>query len=333
MKTNTRQSILDIIKKSGQARPHDLVAILHLSQVAIHKQLKKLSDQGLILKLGSPPKVYYSLTTLTPISTSTVNLPKSVIDRLEQSYLYVSPKGELMTGYNGFLYWATQVNHTKNILSLANNYLSLRHSVDTQKSPQGWIDVSTKIKQTFPNTPLNQVFCLDFYSLPVFGKTKLGNQVLIAKQSQDKLMVHSLADYAKPVIEQLISSYKLDYVAFIPPTLPRHLQFMNEFSKELHLHLPQIKLIKLKTGNVLVPQKSLSKLSERQDNAQSSIHLQDSFASIPSSSNVIIIDDAIGSGATLHQTAIKIQSTYKPKKIIGFGIVSSQKGFDIITDL
>ena len=49
--------------------------------------------------------------------------------------------------------------------------------------------------------------------------------------------------------------------------------------------------------------------------------------------NVLLIDDAVGSGSTLNQIAGKIKNKQLAQKVIGLAIVGSFKGFDVITDV
>ena len=50
---------------------------------------------------------------------------------------------------------------------------------------------------------------------------------------------------------------------------------------------------------MIVPQKTLSKIEDRIENAKQTIIVSD----VRSYNNVLIIDDAIGSGATINETA------------------------------
>ncbi len=49
--------------------------------------------------------------------------------------------------------------------------------------------------------------------------------------------------------------------------------------------------------------------------------------------HILLIDDAIGSGATMNQVAGKLKNKKIAKKITGLAIVGSFKGFDVITDI
>ena len=87
----------------------------------------------------------------------------------------------------------------------------------------------------------------------------------------------------------------------------------------------------IKTQNdVAVPQKSLSKLEDRIANARNSIFVSDERKF----NNVLLIDDAVGSGATLNETAKKIKERgLCTGKIIGLALTGSFKGFDVINEV
>ena len=50
--------------------------------------------------------------------------------------------------------------------------------------------------------------------------------------------------------------------------------------------------------------------------------------------NILLIDDAVGSGATLNETAAQIKrKKLCHGKIIGLAVVGSFKGFDVISEV
>ena len=78
-------------------------------------------------------------------------------------------------------------------------------------------------------------------------------------------------------------------------------------------------------------QKTLRKLNDRIINAKTTIAVSPRQII---DSNVLIIDDATGSGATLNETAGKIRNIAKRKiKIIGYSVIGSYKGFDVISEV
>jgi predicted amidophosphoribosyltransferase len=87
--------------------------------------------------------------------------------------------------------------------------------------------------------------------------------------------------------------------------------------------------VKIKT-EIIVPQKTLNKLEDRIENAQKTIIVDENNEY----NNILLIDDAIGSGATLNETAAQIKNRKICKgKIIGLAITGSFNGFDVISEV
>lgn len=59
MITDTRERIIEFISQNGRARVGDLVEYLGLGNVAVHRQLKRLVEDGVLVKAGAAPKVFY----------------------------------------------------------------------------------------------------------------------------------------------------------------------------------------------------------------------------------------------------------------------------------
>ena len=78
-----------------------------------------------------------------------------------------------------------------------------------------------------------------------------------------------------------------------------------------------------------MPQKSLNKLEERINNAENTFVIKGNI----SYKNLLLIDDAVGSGATLNQISGKIKRKKLAENIIALAVVGSFKEFDVITDL
>ena len=105
-------------------------------------------------------------------------------------------------------------------------------------------------------------------------------------------------------------------------------QIMTVLQKLLNIELPLIKVEKIR-NQIVVPQKALSKVFERKANAKNTFYVpkQQSY------NCVLIIDDAIGSGATINEIAIKLKDKNIAKEIIGLSITGSYKGFEVISEL
>ncbi|MEI7621078.1 MAG: hypothetical protein WCJ51_00925, partial [Candidatus Moraniibacteriota bacterium] len=192
----------------------------------------------------------------------------------------------------------------------------------------GLIDGMRKFKTTFDKVGLDKVFYLDFYSLERFGKTKLGQLLLYAKQSQNKKLMRELAVTIKPKIDELLEKYAIDGIGFIPPTVKRQVQFMKELEKNLHENVSRVSIVKVKT-EIIVPQKTLNKLADRIENAKKTLVVDEQRVF----KNILLIDDAVGSGATLNETALQIKQKKLAKKVIGLSITGSFKGFEVISEV
>ncbi len=327
MTTDTAKKIEEYIEKNRQATAKELAGFLEISPQALFKQLLKLQTKGTIYKIGTPPKVFYLRkekiqTNITP----TDEIDKDAEKIIEENYLFITPSGERKEGLQGFKFWC---NKTKQpIDKTALEYAKCWQKYDAYKK-NGVIDGTFKLKSTFPIIYLNKLYYLDFYSIERFGKTKLGQLLLYAKQSQNVKMIKDLITNIKPTVQLLIKKFQIDAVLFVPPTVRREIQFMKELEKHLTLNIEKIPVFKIKT-EIAVPQKTLNKLEDRIENAKNTILIE----SISHYNNILIIDDAVGSGATINEVAAQIKNKKLSKgKIIGLAITGSFKGFDVISEV
>ena len=149
------------------------------------------------------------------------------------------------------------------------------------------------------------------------------------KQSQNISLIRRLVDEIRPEIVRLIHSQNIDGILFIPPTVKREIQFMKELEEKLRLPINTLSVTKIKT-EIIVPQKTLSKLEDRIENAKKTIIVDDKKIY----KNLLLIDDAIGSGATMNETARQIRNkNLASNNIIGLAITGSFKGFDVISEV
>jgi len=323
MTTDTKERIVQFVKANGRARIVDLKEFLGIGNTAIHRQLKRLVSTGALIKVGTAPKVFYVLAEENRGSGRAGKTNELV----EKTFLYVSPSGEMLNGRRGFEVWAKKAD--REIKASIVEYVQARGKADTFIGNNGWIDATEKIKNTFKNVYVDKVLYKDFYALPVFGKTRLGQLVLYGKQSQDVGIIRRTAEESKELIEKILAFFEIQAVGFLPHSIPRRLQYLKEFRKYLNLKLPEIDLVKAYAGQIPVAQKSLSSLEERIENASKTIMVKDLK---PRFESVLLIDDAVGSGATLNETAKKLKAIGIANKVIGFAVVGSMKGFEVIRE-
>ena len=325
MVTDTKDRIIAYIRQNKQARVYDLVKAFNISNVAVHKQLRKLIDNDLLGKVGRPPKVYYYLTGEKK-SSALVEVDGKTLQTIESRYLFISASGEAKYGWEGFRLWCEKTKQEP--IKTAAEYVATLKKYDKLRK-DGLIDGMRKMKHTFSEVFLDKLFYLDFYSIERFGKTKLGQMLLYAKQSQNRALMRKITGEAQEKILKIIRENKIDGVLFIPPTVKREVQFMRELESELNLPVRILAVAKVKT-EITVPQKTLSKLEDRIENAKRTIAVDDTGFY----TNILLIDDAVGSGATLNETARQIRRKGICKgKIIGLAITGSYKGFDVISEV
>lgn len=320
----TNSKIIEYIKSERQITVRQLSDYFGITRQATHRRLNKLLHERIIYKIGKPPKVFYLIgADKKPMADIQINSKlKKIID---ENFLIITPAGEREEGLRGFAYWCDKQKLP--VEKTAREYLETIKKYASYKK-DGLINGRHKLKHTFNQVFLDKVFYLDFYSLERFGKTKLGQVLLYAKQSQNKILIRELVQKIKPWLGALIEKFQVQAVGFIPPTVRREVQLMKELKRQLNLSVPIINLVKVKTP-VAVPQKTLAKLEDRVENAKQTIIVQEARKF----KTILLLDDALGSGATLNETAGKIKSQNLAQKIIGLAITGSFSGFEVISEV
>ena len=325
MISDTKIRILGYIRTNGQARVKDLAGHLEIGNVALHRQLKSLIESGKLTKSGTSPIVFYTLATKSLDQVQEIN------ELLDKYFAYVDPTGVFSTGISGFRTWLKNVSKSDQEISLLSRYTIDRENVNSLFSSAGFIDATKNISKTYESEMfLDGVYYLDFYSLPTFGKTRLGSMMLYAKQSENRELIWQTADESREIIHKLIDLLKIDAVGYLPHSILRKVQFLKEFSKRLNLSLPKIEMSKAYPGKIRVAQKTLGKLEERIRNARETIFVHKIDTKF---NHVLLIDDAVGSAATLNETAKKIKQMGIAEKVYSFAVVGSLKGFEVIREV
>ncbi len=326
MKTDTKAKIISYLSEHKEATAKELASFLQISPQALFRQLIKLREQNKITKIGKAPQVFYRLASSLNQSEGEAEIDKNFQQIINQNYLLISPQGSIITGTTGFSYWCNKQNLPLD--KTAGEYIKTLEKYNSFRA-DGLIDGKEKLKKTFDLVYLDEIYYFDFYSIERFGKTKLGTLVLFAKQMQNRQLMRRISDMINDKLISFIATNQVDAVGFIPPSIPRKIQLQKELQNNLQLNLPVIKIVKV-MGDIPVSQKSLTKLEDRTDNAKNSIFIDDNRKF----KNILLIDDAVGSGATLNETAKKIKEKgLCQEKIFGIALVGSFKGFDIINEI
>ena len=318
------REVLEAIKLYGPVRSVQLVKVLNISTKTLYKHLSVLIDNQLIKKIGTTPKVFYAINEAQEVDKGISSEDDYFI---EKNYIYVSPSGEIIRGINGFQVWCQK--NSFDFIKEKDLFIKKYKEMNKFKK-DGLISAKKIILSGGKGLKLDEVFFSDFYSFDHFGKTKLGQLVYLGKTSQNKELIAEISKLIKLGIENIIIKYNIGLVCFVPPTVDRKIQFLDVLKNNLNLKISELVATKV-IGSTRIAQKTLRKLEDRVINARQTIAVDPSQKI---NSNVLIIDDAAGSGATLNEIAKKIKIlSPKKTKVIGYSVVGSFKGFDVISEV
>jgi len=323
---STKSKILILLEEKGAMSPKELTFELKVSKQLVHRHLRNLLLEKQIERLGQAPKTFYQLAEKSGILTELI-LQDDEDDKLQATFIQITEKGKLIRGRVAFEYWCRK--RSLPIKKTYFEYLKTLKKYDQYKDEYGLIKGTQKLKNTkeFSEVHLQDLYYMDFYAIERFGKTKLGQLLHYAKQGQNLSLSLEIIELISERFDFLLQHLDIEAIAFVPPTINRNLQIMNVLEKRLNYNLPIVSLEKVK-GEIVIPQKALSKLSDRISNAQSSIISTEKN----SYSSVLIIDDAVGSGATINESAGKLKHRGISDLLYGLAITGSYKGFEVISE-
>lgn len=323
----TREKILKILQQHRQITIHEIAAALGFSRQYIHRQINQLEEDGSIKAVGKAPQVFYSLNDRKPErQMQTITYEDEQF--LNQHFMLVDSLGNLLEGINALQYWCNKQNLKTEI--------TLPEFIETRKKYLAFfnknhlIDGTEKLKTTkgIGSVGVDTLYYLDFYAIERFGKTRLGTLMHYAKQGQNRALMKKIAEEVRQRIYNLISEIQIDAVLFVPPTIDRKIQIMNVLEKLLSIDKPVMKVQKIRNP-IVVPQKALSNIFERVANAKNTFYVPEQKAW----KRILLIDDAVGSGATMNEIALRLKEKKLAADIIGLAITGSYKGFEVISEL
>jgi phosphoribosylpyrophosphate synthetase len=324
-----RERIIQLFQSDPELSIKEIVDKLLISKQMAHIVLNQLLAEGAVEKLGRTPKTIYRWRSAVAQSIkSTERVATEDAQVLKKHFLLISETGQLHEGLEGFEVWCRQ--RKLPLMKTIGEYVKTLEKYNTYYNDRGFIDGIEKLRSTkgYPAIHLDGLFYLDFYAIERFGKTRLGTLLHYAKQGQSKTLMKMLVDEIGDRPQELINQLGVDVAVFVPPTIRREVQLMRFLKTHIKLKVPLLEIKKI-SGLIPVPQKSLSKLEERIANAQNTF-------SVPGGKNyqhILLIDDAVGSGATVNEIAGKLKQKGITKKVSALAITGSFKGFDVITDV
>lgn len=325
MKTDER--ILRLLQKKGAVSVDVLSDNLNISRQYLHRKLKEMLEQHEVIKMGEAPHVFYSAAQKNKTETAEL-VPYEKEQFLNQHFMLIDALGNQLSGLAAMKYFTS--NQKLTLLKTIDEFIDTRKKYLAFYNSEYLINGLEKLQNTkdIGAIGVDELYYLDFYAIERFGKTNLGCLMHYAKQGQNKLLMKKIADEIRNRLLHFIQLHQIDAVLFVPPTIPRKVQIMSALEKLLQLNLPTISIRKVNNA-IAVPQKALSKLYERVANARNTFVLLEKKRY----KNVLILDDAIGSGATINEIAKKLKDKKIAQHIVGLAITGSYKGFEVISEL
>ena len=324
-----KSKIYTLFKERKELSINEILDEISVSRQFVHRVLNDLIDSNTIEKFGKSPKTIYKIKETALVSKADYGLIEpGKIEFLDQNFLLITEVGKMLSGLEAFENWC--IKRKLPVEKTIDEYIVTKKKYSTYFDKNYLISGIEKLKNTkgYDKIYLDGLYYLDFYAIERFGKTRLGTILHYAKQGQNKMLMRILIDEIKEPINKLIEILKIDAIAYVPPTIKRETQLMKVLMNGIKINKPQIEIIKI-GGIIPVPQKSLNKLEERISNAENTFIVKGNVTY----KNVLLIDDAVGSGATLNQISGKLKNKKIAKNVIGLAIVGSFKGFDVITDI
>lgn len=326
-----KDKIVQLFNKHQDLSVKEIVDELMVSKQAVHNALNQLLEDQRVMKFGKTPKTIYRLAPqLKPINEKYKLIDVSNEDTkiLNENFFIINEIGEILEGISAFEHWCDTRKQPANKTLV--EYIKTLKKYLQYKNEIGVIDGLKKLNNTteYDKIHLDDLYYIDFYAIERFEKTRLGTLLHYAKQGQNKMLMKKIVQEIQTTINKFINEYHFDAIGFVPPTIRREVQIMKFLENHLKINLPKVDILKI-SGPIPVPQKSLNKLKARILNARNTFTVSET----KSYKKLLLIDDAVGSGATLNEIASKIKNKGVASSVTGLAIVGSYKGFDVITDV
>ncbi|MBK9330704.1 MAG: HTH domain-containing protein [Sphingobacteriales bacterium] len=323
----SKQKIINLLKNRKELQSGEIADETGFSRQYIHRVLNELLEENIVIKVGRPPLTYYKCSEPEIIKAS-VHIPKEQQLFLQQHFLWISEKGEKLEGKEAMEVWCKRQKLP--FEKTVDEYINTRKKYLKFYNNEIYIDGTQKLINTvgFEKIGIDKMMYLDFYAIERFGKTRLGTLMHYAKQGQNKTLMAQIVEETKDTIHQIVKEIKPDAILFVPPTIKREIQIMHYLKKHLAVNKIEIDVQKVKS-EIVIPQKALSKINERIANTQMSFLVREKIHY----KKILLIDDAIGSGATMNEIANKIKDKGITKQVLGLAITGSYKGFEVISEL
>jgi hypothetical protein len=246
------------------------------------------------------------------------------VEHIDRHYSFFDAIGNRIDGMAGFE--ACCLASGKNVAAAVKAYWAEVKTLEAHRRENGFVDASFKISEG-NLTGLDELWYGDFYGSS-FGKTRLGMAITDAKAFQDPAAMDGIWAAIGERLGHFVADRGIEGMAAVPPTAIRNIQVVTYLGERIRAGpLNGKPIIRIERAPLprLVQQKTLRSRADRVANA-------DRAFVVPTScqvETVLLFDDVASSGATMDEIAKKIKNAGVARKVIGFAVAGSHKGFDV----
>jgi len=332
----------NIFSKNDVLGATEISDILWISRVIVHKGLKDLLKEKKIKKIGKWPHTRYKslifnenywkqkISEDNDSKWTDFALNFKSIKILQEYFYKFSPEWRLFLWYEGITEWCK--SRKMDTEEKIKNFISIRNHIEELHNECGLISAHKNFGKHFEEVFLDESYYADQYNWMEFGRGKLAEMTFFAKQSQNKKLISQANDEILLKLECIIKKWNFDAIAITPWSIDRKNQLLWMLKMRLHwLNLPFVNIIKYYENNIPIPQKSLKTREQRISNAKNTIFVKDD--NISKYKKVFLIDDFVGSGSTLNQTAQKLKKQWV-EYVVWFAYVGNLNlSYDVINEV
>jgi len=328
----TYKKVVDLFKNHKVLWVTEISEMFWISRVTIHKILKQLLEEKKLEKIWKWAHTKYKSLIYFPQTKQQENILVNYKTKklLDENFYKFDSNWKLLQGFEGLKEWLNERN-----LNLEKSISSYKKIIDYLENLEDncWLlDATNIFKKKFDKLYMEKVYYAWEYSLMEFWRSKLAEMTFYAKQSQNLKLINQSIDEIIYKIECLIKRENIDCLAIVPWSIDRKNQLLGKLKKKLEKYnLPFLKIIKYYENNIPIPQKSIKSKYWRIKNAENTIFINDK--NVSKYKKILLIDDFVGSWATLNITAKKIKEEWW-KHIIWFSFVwSMDLKYEIINEI
>ena len=317
--TPLQRRILTLLKDRDTLRPTEMMSLLGVSRTALYEALRYLVEREYLVRSGSRPYVLYSLVP-------------DFSEDIQDSFLYRSVSGELLFGMKGFRVWSKERFPSLSFEEKIRLYESSYATYMTDRV-HGFQFSVPKLVAITP-TAFSSLHCLDTYQIQVAEEKKRTKPAVLldaAKTDIPSLKRYPQAygvfsEYLTSSVKSILSfleTFEVGGIAFVPPTRRRHTQFMRllerEFFRWNSRAITRVTIERnFNSSSVRLEQKSISSTKGRIENARTTYRV----APLANPhKTVLLVDDLVGSGATMNEVARKLLESGVAETVRCLGLV------------